>query len=154
VGLRGILPGQPASAGLQLMMLFGSKGPPTHPAVPRHAPAHLTSAGPVGGHDGLAGLSVHEFLVGGGSVAWASHTGARRHCGNWHLASAGFVGGHDGSAGLSVHRSAGTGRLSDAVWKASEAPGKLVAPSAKPSTTAPAPAALVTMPIEYADPIR
>ena len=77
-----MLPGQPAIAGLQLMLLFGSKGSPTHEAVPRQAPAHLTSVGPVGGHDGLAGLSVHKFLTGGAGIELASHTGAKRHGGS------------------------------------------------------------------------
>lgn len=143
-----MLPGQPAIAGLQLTMLFGSNGPPTHAAVPCHAPAHLASVGPVGGHDGSAGFSVHKFLTGGVGVELSSQTGAKRHCGSWHLGSTGLVGGQDGSAGLSVQRSAGAGRLSDAVWNTSEASGKPLAPSAKLTTTAPTPAAFTTMPIE------
>ena len=144
-----MLPGQPAIAGVQLMLLFGSNGPPTQAAVKRQPPAHFASAGPVGGHDGSAGLSEQEFLNGGAGVESLSHTGTERHCGSWHLGSPGFVGGHEGSAGLSVHRSVGTGALSiETVWNVSEASCKLLAPSAKPTTTAPTPAALATMPIE------
>jgi hypothetical protein len=133
------------------MLLFGSNGPPTQEAVERHAPAHLASVGPKGGHEGSAGLFVHRFATPGAGVELSSHSGARRHCGVRHLGSPGLVGGHEGSAGLSVHRSAGTGdRAIEAVWNISEASCKLLAPRANPTTTAPAPAAFATMPIECA----
>ena len=133
------------------MLLFGSNGPPTHEAVLRHAPAHLASVGPKGGHEGSAGLLEHRFVTPGAGAELSSHTGARRHWGVKHLGSPGPDGGHEGSAGLSVHRSVGTGdRSIETVWNVGEASCKLLAPSAKPTTTAPAPAALATMPIECA----
>jgi hypothetical protein len=132
------------------MLLFGSNGPPTQEAVLRHAPAHLASVGPSGGHEGSAGLAVHRFVTAGAGVELSSHTGVRRHWAVKHLGSLETKGGQEGSAGLSVQRSVGTGARSiEAVWNVSEASGKLLAPSAKPTTTAPAPAALAKMPIEY-----
>lgn len=149
--MLGTLPGQPANPGVQLMLLFGSNGPPTHAAVLRHPPAHLASLGPEGGHEGSAGLSVHRLVTAGAGVGLSSHTAAWCHWAVKHLGSFGFKGGHEGSAGLSVHSSVGTGALSiETVWNVSEASCKLLAPSAKPTTTAPAPAAFVTMPIECA----
>lgn len=64
----GRLPGQPGSPGVQLMLLFGSNGPPTHAAVKRHAPAHFASPGPNGGHEASPGFTVHRFPVGGAGV--------------------------------------------------------------------------------------
>jgi hypothetical protein len=119
-----MLPGQPGVAGLQLMMLFGSNGPPTHAAVPRQLPAHLTSAGPVGGHVASAGLSMQLFPMRGEGVELSSQIGTEIHCGSLHRGSAGLVGGQEGSAGLSVHTSAGIGRLSDTGSNGDEAPWK------------------------------
>src|SRR5271156_44516 len=62
--------------------------------------------------------------------------------------SLGPTGGHDGSARLSVHLSVTAGpRLVDTVAKVSEPSCTLLAPIAKPISTAPAPAARATMPI-------
>jgi hypothetical protein len=131
------------------MLLLGSNGPPTHAAVPCHAPAHLASVGPNGGHEASPGLSVHRFRTAGAGGELSSHTGRRCQLGSAHLGSAELVGGHEASAGLSVHRSVGAGARSiETVRNASEASGKLLAPSAKPTATAPAPATLATTPIE------
>src|ERR1700760_4371968 len=104
------------------MMLFGSNGPPTHEAVPCQLPAHLGSAGPVGGHDESPGLSAQLLLMRGAGVELSSQIGRASHCGSLHLGSAEFVGGQDGSAALSVHKSAGSGRLRDAGSNGTEAP--------------------------------
>src|ERR1700678_1614493 len=42
-----------------------------HAAVQRHAPAHFASLGPIGGHDGSAGLSVHLSVTAGPRLAEA-----------------------------------------------------------------------------------